>query len=82
MTQPQIKQWLLDNLPNWPLYETQCINIPFGSWHWWKSGFELVVLHIETGEIVTKKEFLDARYEQRLKPCGMSFKEMIEDLCR
>lgn len=90
MTNTEITEWLTINLPAWPETRSQCMRIPSNVWQWvsmnnWIDGRyveSFCVVHIFHGDAITRQNFLDARYEQRLKPCGMSFKEMIEDLCR
>lgn len=76
----ELKEWLVDNLPDWPEHKNQCMNVPFGSWHWWVVDHNVVILNIETGEFVNKEQFFDYRSENRFKTCGMGFNEMIQDL--
>lgn len=80
MTHEQVLDWLAINLAEWPKRTDGCGDLPNGNWSWWHLAGEMVVLNSENGDFIGRSEFENFRYEQRLTPCGMSFKMMIEDL--
>lgn len=80
MTKEEVLDWMIDNIPEFPTSVFNCMNIPAGNWHWWHIGMGIVALNDDTGEFVNSDEFYQARYEARLRPCGMSFKMVMEDL--
>ena len=80
MDNEKMLNWLTLNLPEWPQSQCQKITIPSGQWHWWRSGSEIIVLDIDTGDFIDKDTFLTHRHDNRLQTCGMDFKELIEDL--
>lgn len=44
-------------------------------------GYEIYyIVNFETGELITRDEFYTARQVKRLQGCGMSYKELIDDL--
>lgn len=72
--------WLLQNLPQWPESEFNLINVPLDDWCWMTAGGKFFFVNMNDGEMINRTDFLNARSKQRLTPCGMSFKELIEDL--
>jgi len=84
-------EWLMANLPEWPERKTQAIGLPSNmrsSWSWiadssWCNGEyvqEIFLINTENGEFISSDSFYEQRYEQRLKPCGMKFSDLMEDL--
>ena len=88
MDTKQTLKWLLDNLPDWPSSEFNFMNIPDPHWHWlsdkaWINGVyseDYFAVNVVSGEMISDEDFFNARANQRLKPCGMSFNEIIADL--
>lgn len=80
--------WLLQNLPQWPESKFNLINVPLDNWAWivdksWINGVyseTYFLINKLTGEFISDDDFYAERDKQRLTPCGMSFKELIEDL--
>lgn len=72
--------WLLKNLPQWPESEFNLMRVPLDDWRWMTAGRKFFLVNMNDGEMINRTDFLNARSKQRLTPCGMSFKELIEDL--
>jgi hypothetical protein len=81
-------RWLQENLPQWPESELNLMNVPLDDWVWfvdkaWINGCyceSFFLVNVTSGEFISDDEFYAERDKQRLTPCGMSFKELIEDL--
>lgn len=81
-------KWLLQNLPQWPESRFNFINVPLDDWAWiadkaWINGVyseTYFLINKLTGELISDDDFYAERDKQRLTPCGMSYKELIEDL--
>lgn len=80
MNREKVIEWAIANVTEFPENCFNCINIPFHYWEWFTIGCGMVIIHVQTGDVITKDDFYNARYNQRLTPCGMSFSELIEDL--
>lgn len=80
--------WLQKNLPQWPESRFHLINVPLNDWAWitdkaWIDGVYIetyFLINKLTGEFISDDAFYEERDKQRLTPCGMSYKELIEDL--
>lgn len=79
MTRSQAIEWALKNLPEWPKSSQNHINIPSRVWAF-IGNKNTAIINVQTGELITRDEFYTARKAKRLQPCGMSYKELIEDL--
>jgi hypothetical protein len=80
MEKQKVIEWMLANLPDLPNRVWYLVELPFEDWEWFSVCSESFAMNTETGELITKDDFYDARNESRLTPCGMSFIELIEDL--
>ena len=87
MTHSQILTWLIRELKQWPQSTKDVIQTPV-PWQWiadnaWINGrytTTLFLININTGEVVDDELFAIAKSKTQLKPCGLSFKELIKTL--
>lgn len=81
MNKHQLIDWMINNLPEWPLRKSQGMNIPSQQWEWmFLSDIGMYAMNVETGECVFQEMFLESRRDQRLVRCGVTFGELMEDL--
>ena len=87
MTHSQILTWLTRELKQWPQSTQNIIQEP-APWRWvadyaWINGrytTTLFLININTGEVIDDELFSIAKFKTQLKPCGLSFKELIKTL--
>ena len=80
MARNQALEWALKNLPQWPESEFNLVNVPLDDWYWMTAGRKFFLVNMNDGEMINRTDFLNERNKQRLAPCGISFKELIDDL--
>lgn len=80
MTKTQLLDWMVDNYPEFPRSKLNFIRIPSEEWCYLESLGSVAVVHTYTGDFISSEDFYTHRERYRLKSCGMSFHELLEDL--